>query len=227
MRVRTVDIDAARLQPGERVGEVGRPRHSKVFDGAFGDADGRHGEAGIGGGRTEERAVEAEERGAPKNRSDVVRVSHSVKGDCRAARSGCGRGRGEPARCQERIGELRRRRPAARLGEDAEALVVGRPGDAIQLGVARLDAGDAALCGPPREVRHRVPHRVRVHDAQDVVAPSLEDRHPGVNPLDDIAGVGGGPGRRWAGGHARAERRSSVHREGRGGVPTDGGDARM
>ena len=148
-----------------------------MLDAPFGHAHGRGRELGVRRLSAEERALQTEERGAPEDRSDVVRVAHAVERD------------GGAALLRERVGELARGSPAARAGHDAEAFVMRRRREPVELTLRRLGAGNAPARRPPRQVRDFSPHGPCVDDTQDVLGSPRKRREPGAKALHELEGL--------------------------------------
>ncbi len=152
--VRAHDRHAPLAKPRERVGEIGRAREKEVLHAPFGHAHGRGRELGVRRLSAEERALQTEERGAPEDGPHVVRVAHAIERDRGAARP------------RERVRKLARRSPPAWTGQDAEAFVMRRPRESVELTLGRLGARDAPTGSPPRQVRDFSPHGRCVGDTQ-------------------------------------------------------------
>src|ERR1019366_3717086 len=96
---------------------------------------------------------------------------------------------GGPARPVEDVGELARRSPAPRSSDDAQALVVRRLAEAVELARRHLRARNAGARGPANEVGDLGADLPRVDDPDDVVRTAREDGEPRAQPLHHLLGA--------------------------------------
>jgi hypothetical protein len=175
----TDDLDASRAEASQGICQVRRSSDGDVFCPAFRDADGRGRQAGVRRRSPEEYRFDPEERGRTEDRSDIVRVAHSVESH------------GDSAATEQRFDEGGRGGPTSFPRLDTQAFVVGRLRKAVQITVAQFGAGHPVRLGPSPELGDLRSNRVAVGDTEDVARSAAKERETCAQALRELGGLGG------------------------------------
>ncbi len=168
------DLNSALAQTSEGIGQIRGASEKQVLDPAFGNTNGRRSQRRVRRLSAEQRAVEAEEGRAPEDGARVVRVSDPIERNGRASGP------------RQAIGEIARGCPRARAGDDAEALVMRRLGETVDLSLGGLDARNPPPRRPLRELADLASDFAHVENAEHVVRPAREDGEACAQPLHEL-----------------------------------------